>query len=381
MVGAGPAGLAAGAMLRARGVPALLVDHSSRLGEGWQKHYDRLHLHTVRWLSGLPGLRIPRSEGRWVSKDGVARYLEAYARHHGLRILLETEVERIDRAEEAGWALHADGSRLHAQHVVVASGYNRIPWLPDWPGRESFAGELVHSSRYRNPAPYRGRDVLVVGTGNSGAEIAADLAEGGARRVSLSIRTPPNVLPRDVGGFPIQILAVLLRRLPPVVVDAAARMTQRLLLGDLTRHGMPRPPKGAYTRLKEDDIIPILDVGLVAQLKRGRVRVVSAVRGFEGSDVVLADGTRLRPDAVVAATGFRRGLEDLVGHLGILGAKGRPVVHGPVTHPRAPDLYFLGYTNPISGNLRELGIDARRIARAIHARRTARAPARVSTSG
>ncbi len=373
VVGAGPAGLAAGAMLKRRGVDTLLVDRTSRVGEGWRGHYDRLHLHTVRWLSNLPGLPIPRSEGRWVSKDGVARYLEAYASHHRLRILHDTEVRRINRAEDGGWLLRTDGPELRAEHVVMASGYNRTPWLPRWPGTDSFTGDLIHSSDYRNPGPYRGRDVLVVGTGNSGAEIAADLVEGGARQVTLSVRTPPNILPRAIAGLPTQVVGVTFRRFPRTVTDAVAGVTRRLVIGDLSRYGMPQPPRGPYTRVVEDDIIPILDVGLVRQLKAGRVRVVPAVERFEGSDVVLVDGARLQPDAVIAATGFRRGLEDLVGHLGVVGPTGRPVVHGASTHPKAPNMYFIGYTNPISGNLRELGIDARRIARAIQ-RKKAPAP-------
>jgi hypothetical protein len=160
-----------------------------------------------------------------------------------------------------------------------------------------------------------------------------------------------------------------MRRLPSRVVDSLAAATRRLTVGDLRPYGLPAPRRGTYTRVREDDRIPILDVGLIDMLKRRQVRVVGAVEGFDGPEVVLVDGERLRADAVIAATGFRRGLEEVVGHLGILGPHGRPVVHGPVTHPDAPNLYFIGYTNPLSGNLRELGIDARKIARAVSRRR------------
>jgi putative flavoprotein involved in K+ transport len=367
VVGAGPAGLAAGAMLQRHGAEPLLVDRMGRVGDSWRQHYDRLHLHTVRWLSNLPRLPIPRSEGKWVSRDGVARYLEAYARHHRLNVVLGTEVTRLDLDGE--WRASTTDGAIRADTVVIATGYNRFPFLPKWPGREGFTGELIHSSSYRNPQPYRGRDVLVVGTGNSGAEIAVDLVEGGAGRVVLSVRTPPNILRRDLGGFPTQVLGVGMRRLPPRLVDTLAAATRRLTIGDLSRYGLPHPPRGTYTRVREDDRIPILDVGLIDMLKGRRVRVVGAVEGFDGPEVVLADAERLRPDAVIAATGFRRGLDELVGHLGILGRHGRPVVHGPATHPEAPGLYFIGYTNPLSSNLRELGIDARQIARAVSRRR------------
>jgi putative flavoprotein involved in K+ transport len=372
VVGAGPAGLAAGAMLRDQGIETLLLERSPRVGEGWRNHYDRLHLHTVRRLSGLPGLPIPPVEGRWVSRDGVARYLDAYARHHALPVRLDTQVERIDRSD-SGWTLRTNDGDAEAGVVVVATGYNRVPRIPPWPGRDGFTGRLIHSSAYRNPASFQGDDVLIVGTGNSGAEIAVDLAEGEAGTVWISVRTPPNILRRDVLGIPTQGLGVMLRRLPPRAVDAVARTTQRVTVGDLSPYGMPPPPRGVYTRLREDDVIPILDVGLIAMLRRRRVTPTAAVAEFDGPEVRLADGIRLRPDAVIAATGYERGLEPLVGHLGILGPHGRPVVHGPKTDSRAPDLHFIGYTNPISGNLREIGIDARRLARAVAGRRAAAA--------
>jgi putative flavoprotein involved in K+ transport len=197
--------------------------------------------------------------------------------------------------------------------------------------------------------------------------------KGGAREVTLAVRTPPNILPRVVAGIPTQVLGLILRRFPPAVADTMGRNTQRLAVGDLSKYGLPRPPRGVYTRHREDGIIPILDVGLVPLIKARRVAVVGAVERFEGPEVIVAGDSRLRPDAIIAATGFGRGLNELVGHLGVLAPNGRPLIHGGATHPDAPNLYFIGFTNPISGNLRELGIDARRIARAVRIR--ARAPA------
>jgi putative flavoprotein involved in K+ transport len=368
IVGAGPAGLAAGAVLKQRGIEPLIVDSAHAIGDSWRGHYDRLHLHTVRWLSGLPGLPIPKEEGKWVPRDGVVRYLQRYAEHHGLDVRLRTEAKRIDRSDGA-WSAYTDEGPIVADNVVIATGYNRRPRMPAWPGADGFAGELLHSSEYRNPQPYVGKDVLVVGTGNSGAEIAVDLVEGGAREVAISVRTPPNIMRRDVGGFPSQVTGVMMRHLPPRVVDVLARGVRRLSIGDLRPYGLPPPRRGLYTRVKADDVIPILDIGLVDLLKGRKVRVVSAVTGFDGDQVVLADGEKLRRDAVIAATGFDRALEDLVGHLGVIGDHGRPMVTGGRTHPSAPDMYFIGFGNPLSGNLREVGIEARRIARAVRGRR------------
>jgi putative flavoprotein involved in K+ transport len=364
VIGAGPAGLAAAAMLRRAGVDTLVVERSEAVAASWRAHYDRLHLHTVRWLSHLPGLRFSRRHGRWVPRDGVVRYLEAYVRHHGLEVRTGTKVERLEREGER-WVLRTPAGDLRARHVVVATGYNHTPHLPDWPGMDEFEGELLHASRYRNAEPYRGRDVLVVGTGNTGAEIAVDLVEGGAGRVRIAVRTPPNVVLRELNGVPSQVTGLLMRRLPPRVADALSAPVTRAAVGDLTPYGLAEPEVGPFTRVRRDDVVPIIDVGLIDLLRAGRVTAVAGVEGFRGREVLLADGSAIEPDAVVAATGYTRGLDALVGHLGLVGEKGRPVVRGGRTHPNAPGLRFIGYTNPISGMFRELGIEARRIARAV----------------
>jgi putative flavoprotein involved in K+ transport len=376
VIGAGPGGLAVAAMLKTLGIGTVVLERDSSVGASWHRHYDRLHLHTVRWLSHLPGLRISRRRGRWVHRDGVISYLENYARHHGLDVRLDTEVARIERAGGA-WLLETSKGDIEADFVVVATGYNHTPFMPDFPGRDTFEGELIHASRYRNGQTYRDRDVLVVGSGNTGAEIAVDLAESGARRVRLAVRTPPNIVLREANGIPNQVLGVAFRRLPPKLVDRLAFATRSLLIGDLSRYGLAKPERGVYTRAIEDDVIPIIDVGLIGCVKSGKVEIVGALTGFDAADAILADGERIQPDAVIVATGWRRGLEPLVGHLGVLGDNGRPVVNGADTHPSAPDLYFTGYVNPISGMFRELNIDARRIAKSI-ARERARRGARTA---
>ncbi|MEV7125397.1 NAD(P)/FAD-dependent oxidoreductase [Streptomyces sp. NPDC093260] len=373
VVGGGPGGLAAAYALRARGVRAVVLEKSDRVGASWRGHYDRLRLHTTRRLSALPGLPIPRRFGRWVARDDLVRYLEKYAEHHELEVVTGVEVSRIERAPDGtGWLLRATGGReLTGGAVVVATGHNHTPHLPDWPGRTEYTGELLHASAYRSPAPYAGRDVLVVGAGNTGAEIAVDLVEGGARRVRLAVRTVPHIVRRSTAGWAAQYTGVLCRRLPVALVDRLARPLARLSVPDLSAHGLPRPDTGLYSRVRQG-AIPVQDVGLIDAVRTGRVEVVAAVEALEGGEVVLADGSRIEPDAVIAATGYTRGLTDLVGHLGVLDGRGRPVVHGPRTPADAPGLYFTGFTNPVSGMLRELAIDAERIARAV-ARRHANA--------
>ncbi|MEU9090400.1 NAD(P)/FAD-dependent oxidoreductase [Streptomyces sp. NPDC048428] len=364
VIGGGPGGLAAAAALREQGVRAVVLEKSGDVGASWRGHYDRLHLHTTRRWSALPGLAMPRRFGRWVSRDDVVRYLEKYVEHHGLEVVTGVEVSRIDRAADgSGWRLTATGGReLTGRAVVVATGYNHTPRIPDWSGRDTFTGELLHASDYRNPAPYAGKDVLVVGVGNTGAEIAVDLVEGGASRVRLAVRTVPHIVRRSTAGWPAQATGILVRRLPVALVDRAGRLMARVAVPDLAGQGLPRPDTGLYSRVR-DGAIPVQDVGLIDAVKGGRVVPVAAVESFDKDAVVLADGTRITPDAVIAATGYLRALEPLVGHLGVLDARGRPVTHGGRTPKQAPGLYFTGFTNPISGMFREMALDAQKIAK------------------
>ncbi|MEU4151663.1 NAD(P)/FAD-dependent oxidoreductase [Streptomyces sp. NPDC026659] len=372
VIGAGPGGLAVAHALRARGVRAVILEKADRVGASWRRHYDRLRLHTTRRLSALPGLAIPRAFGRWVSRDDVVRYLEKYAEHHELEIVTGVEVFRVEPAPDgAGWLLHASGGReLTGSAVVVATGFNHTPRLPDWPGLEDWDGEFLHASAYRNARPFADRDVLVVGVGNTGAEIAVDLVEGGAARVRLAVRTAPHIVRRSTAGWSAQYTGILVRRLPVRLVDRLARPMARISTPDLAEHGLPRPESGLYSRVREG-AIPVQDVGLIDAVRKGKVEIVAAVEGFEDGKVSLADGTRVAPDAVIAATGYLRGLDSLVGHLGVLDGRGRPVVHGARTPKEAPGLYFTGYTNPISGMFRELALDAEKIAKSV-VRRTAR---------
>src|SRR5262249_34485752 len=160
--GGGPAGLAAAAELRRHGMHPVILERGEQVGTSWRAGYDRLHLHTVRGLSGLPGIAIPRAAGRWPSRDTVIDYLERYRAGHELEVGGRTEVTGIAAAEPgdgagARWVMHtAAGERLPARSVVIATGHAHTPFVPDLPGLDSYAGELRHAREYRNPAPFAG---------------------------------------------------------------------------------------------------------------------------------------------------------------------------------------------------------------------------------
>jgi cation diffusion facilitator CzcD-associated flavoprotein CzcO len=279
-------------------------------------------------------------------------------------------VERIDR-DGGRWRVTTDRGDVSARWVVVATGFDRVPVIPDWPGRTGFAGELLHSSQYHEPSAFRGRDVLVVGVGNSGSEIATHLARAGAARVRVSVRSPANMFRRVWFGIPSTVFAYLSRPAPVAVGDIGGRVLQRLMYGDLRPYGLAPAPYGVSTELRVKGAGPVNEEGFVDEVKAGRIEVVAAVQGLDGADVVLADGAHIRPDVVFAATGFRHGLEPLVGHLGVLDDAGRPLERTGRDLPAAPGLFFCGYAFPLSGQIPEMGRTARRISRRVAHSRTA----------
>ncbi len=359
IVGGGAAGLSAAGALARRGVRALVLEQDREIGGTWARRYDRLHLHTTRQFSGLAHYPIPRRYPTYLSRDHVVSYLQEYARHFDLRIATGVTVRKIRRASgSTDWMVDADDESRRAPVVVMAAGQYGRPIVPPWPGRERFGGAFIHSVEYRNAAPYVGSRVLVVGAGNSGAEIATDLADGGAAAVAISVRTAPPIVPRDPFGMPVQRTSILLSAFPAPVGNAVGRITARLTLGDLTRFGMPAAAFVPYTTKR----VPLIDVGLVDALKRGRVRVRPAVERLTATGVVFADGGEESFDAIVAATGFSTGLGALLEPAGLIDADGVP--RGRAGDPTSEaGLFFVGYTHSLRGHLFEANLASRRLAR------------------
>ena len=344
---------------------ATVLERSDAVAASWRNRYDGLRLNTPGWMSTLPGYRATRSKyGAFPSRDEWVRYLEEYSAFHRLDIRFGVDVDRIER-DGRRWTIRTGEDCVPCDVVVVATGHDREPDLPDWPGRESFTGSLIHSSEYRSPQPYVGKDVLVVGPNTTGSEVAHYLAKGGAERVRVACRTPPNLTARRFLGISVSVPGAALNHAPLRVGDGVGRLAQRMMFGSLDRHGLVRSPQGIATTMRLRHQAPAYDDGFVADLKAGRIELVAAVVGFEADVVHLADGSAIRPDAVIAATGYRRGLTQLVGHLGVLDADGAPLVSGGTQHSNAPNMFFNGYRADLSGQLRLMRIDARAIARTV----------------
>jgi NADPH-dependent 2,4-dienoyl-CoA reductase/sulfur reductase-like enzyme len=367
VIGAGPAGLAVAATLGRAGLPHLVIERAHDVGASWKRHYDRLHLHTVKEYSSLPFSPWPRGTPRYPSRDDVVRYLERYAEEHRIKPRFGVEVRRVTRGRDR-FTVDTSAGLLQPRFVVVATGYNGVANRPDFPGLAGFIGSVVHTEVYKNAGPYAGKRTLVVGCGNSGAEIALDLAEQGVD-VSMVVRGPVHVVPRDLWGRPSQVTGVMLSRFPVAIRDALVAPILRLAVGDLSRWGIIRPAAGPGRLIEDAGRVPILDIGTIAQVKAGRIRVVPAVQDVLPDRVRFADG-RIEPfDAIILATGYRPGLDRIIeGFDTIADARGRPDRFGEETGIQG--LFLVGFRNPPTGALREIALEAPRVAAAIAASRT-----------
>lgn len=364
IVGAGPAGLALGACLKREGAATILLERGPAPGWSWENHYRRLRLHTVKEYSALPFVPFPRSAPRYVSRAEFADYLRAYARTESLDVRPGKEVTRLAREHGVWVARTAAGQAFEAPAAVVATGYNREPNVPAWPGQERFRGRIVHSAQYRDARPFVGRRVLVVGIGNTGAEIALDLAENGAR-AAVAVRGGVNIVPRDFAGRPTQVTAVRLLWLPARVRDAIGRLLSRRAFGDLAALGLPPLPYGPISQIERYGRLPVIDVGTVERVRRGEIRVVPGPASFTETGVVFTDGEERPYDDVVLATGYRPALARfLVGASQLVDDCGYPRGDGATA---LPGLFFLGFARPKAGVLREIALGARRLAREVAA--------------
>lgn len=323
-------------------MPVLVIDRAGAVAAAWRERYDPLRLNTPRDCSHLPNRPYPAGTAALPTRADVVEHLTRHAREDGIKIRLDTEVHRIDR-RPGGWTVRTAHGPVRARHVVVATGYEHTPVIPDWPGGNRFRGEVLHAAQYRNPAPYRGKRVVVVGGGSSGFEIAHDIATGGADAAWLSVRTPPNILPLWGSAGRAADLAIRIAGVTPgPLCDPMWRVARRVAFGDLTAYGLPIPAEGPMARAARARRSPaVVDRRVIDAIRQRAIEVVAGVESFEPHAVVLVDGVRIGADVVIAATGYRRGLSAVVGHLDVLDEHGVPRSDGEVA--AAAGLWFIGF--------------------------------------
>lgn len=308
VIGAGQAGLAVGYYLKKTGLTFRLLDAATRVGESWRERYDSLKLFTPAEYDNLPGLKFPAPKGTYPTKDLVAGYLEAYARQFSLPVQLRTKVTSLKR-EGGTFRLRTNRGSIQAAQVVVATGPFQTPFTPAVSQQLDGGVVQLHSSAYRNETQLPSGDVLVVGAGNSGLQIAEELLA--SRPVTLAQGKPQPFLPQRVAG--------------------------RSIFWWLERLRLSRVPATSWLgqQLKQRD--PVIGTN-TAELKRKGLRVTSRVVGASGQTVTLADGHTLKPSSIIWATGFRPDYDWI--HLPVTDAGGHPIHQQGTTS--VDGLYFLG---------------------------------------
>jgi cation diffusion facilitator CzcD-associated flavoprotein CzcO len=361
VIGAGPAGLAVAGCLAMRGVRAQLIERGDGVGTSWRRHYRRLRLHTVKEHSALPHLAFPGDYPRYVARDELITYLESYSEHFGLQPRYREEAATITR-EEDGWLTRCRSGRLFlTRSVVLATGANQRAQRPAFPGEDAYGGRVLHSQDYVDAQAFAGHRVLVVGMGNTGAEITLDLAQNGAR-ATLSVRSPVNIVRRDVLGRPTQVTSIMLSRLPSGVADAIARTFRDWTVGDLSRHGIQTPVMSPLRQLREQGRTPVIDIGTVDLIRRGEIAVRPGIASYTAAGVRFLDGREERFEAVILATGYQADVAGLFPNEQVpVDGKGLPTrVTGT---GRLAGVYFVGYDiRQPGGLLRSIGQQAHEVA-------------------
>jgi cation diffusion facilitator CzcD-associated flavoprotein CzcO len=363
IVGGGASGLSTAGALSMLGIRPTILDQDDRIGGSWEKRYESLKLHTIRRYSGLAHYPIPGDRPRYLSKNQYAEYLREYADALALDVSLGERVDSLEKIPEnaAGmnWELVTNAGKRRSSVVVIATGHYSEPTTPTWEGVEEYSGKFIHSSQYTTGTEYKGKRVLVIGLGNSGAEIAADLSRHGAASVSVSVRTPPPIVYREMFKIlPVQMFGIALTPLGiPRIIDRVGAFLRRISIGDLTVYGLDKAAWGPFSAKRP----AIIDAGFVEKLKQGRIQVQKHVVSFDKTGVVYADGSREMIDVVIAATGFRTGLDKILKVANVIDAKGQPLFRsGRPTS--TPGLYFVGFDETVRGHLYEINRESRRLA-------------------
>ena len=366
VVGASIAGLAVAACLQKEGVDYTIIEKATQIASPWHNHYHRLHLHTNKRISSLPFKKLSANLPRYPGRQQVIAYLENYRQHFNICPLFDMEAISIKK-ENGYWITTTNNETFKSSFVIMATGVFGNPRSIDFKGMETFTGKMMHSCDYKSAADYTGQSVLVAGFGNSACEIAIDLFEQGAIPF-MSVRSPVNIIPRDIAGVPILELSLLLRHFPARIADAITAPLLRLILGDITTLGLKKMAYGPFEQFKRNNSIPVLDTGVVKHIRKGHIKVYGGIDFIDGNTVHFLDGGKEVVDVLVACIGFNNNNAAIVAV-----EKNRfedlKVCVDKQQYFGTDGLYFCGFWIGPTGQIREIASDAQKIATDIFSRK------------
>jgi Flavin-binding monooxygenase-like len=365
IVGAGPAGLAAGRALLAHGIPFEIFEKHSDVGGVWDMGnpgspmYSNAHFISSKTMSGFAGYPMPDSYPDYPSNRQILSYIRAFARDMGLypHIRFSQNIARAERIE-AGWRLHPDsGTPEDFSHLIAAPGTNWKPSLPEIPG--SFTGEIFHSRDYKTPDQLAGKRVLIVGAGNSGCDIACDAARS-ASNAFISLRRGYHFIPKHILGKPADLFAATGPKLPLWAMQRVFGILLRAIVGDTAKLGLPKPDH----KILESH--PILNDQIIHHLRHGDISVRPDVARFDGSAVVFKDGSREVIDLVILATGYDWPVPFIDRNI-LRWRDERPELYLNLFAPQDERLFVMGFLETNGGIYEVLDDTADLVARAVKA--------------
>jgi hypothetical protein len=344
VVGAGPGGLVAARQLRAAGLPFDVFERHSDVGGIWDPAsegspiYRTAHFISSKYTSGFYGHPMPEEYPDYPSWREILQYIRDFAQAENLyeHITFDAEVESAELLDDGTWDVTVGGQRRHYRALVVAPGVTWHPNTPEIAGRDTFTGQVMHSSAYFDSSTFAGKRVLVVGAGNSGVDIACDAAAS-ADKAFLSVRRGYRFVPKHIFGVPSDVFITRGSPLPAGVTlpdDPGALVDA--LVGDLTRYGLPAPDHELTASH------PILNDQVIHYFQHGDLTAKPDVERLDGGEVVFVDGTREHVDVVVLATGYEYKIP-FVDEALFAWKSGHPQLYLNIFNRTVDSLYVLGF--------------------------------------
>lgn len=363
IIGAGPAGLAVAGCLTDLGKKHTIFEKEKTIAPLWEKHYDRLCLHTVKKYSALPHFTIPKKYPTYLTREHVLEYLESYRSHFDIQPVFDSNIKNISRKGES-WQIETEKDQVQTDKIVICTGVNRIPNYPSWQGLDTDNNNIIHSRSYKRHDPYLNSKTLIVGMGNTGAEIALDLANHGIE-TDLSVRSIINIAPRDIMGRPSQISAKMLDKLPFGIGELVGTFIKNTVIGDMSKYGLETSKDSVVKQLRETGKTAVLDLGTVAKIKEGKIKVRKGIKSLDGTSVNFVDDTKIDYDKIILATGYKAQLEEIF-----------PGIETQLNKDHLPkswkgtdefsNVYFCGFDNyKLGGLLGTIFTDSQKIAKDI----------------
>ncbi|MDX1907789.1 MAG: NAD(P)-binding domain-containing protein [Bacteroidia bacterium] len=385
VIGAGACGISAIRQLKAAGLDPVCYEKGSDVGGVWRYNNDNghsaayrsLHINTNRYMMAYPDFPMPETYPMFPHHSDIIRYFEAYTTHYELRphIRFRTEVQDVSQLPGGGWRVRTDAGTEDFRHVVIANGHHWNPRWPEPPFPGTFTGEIMHSHSYREVSQVQNRDVLILGLGNSAADIACEAARLHTGKVVISTRSGAYITPNWLLGMPFDSLASPFTAMLPLPLKRLLLYASLYLArGAQTSYGVPVPKRPILTEH------PTVSQDLLPLAGRGQIRFKPNISRYEGREVYFEDGSHESFDLIIYATGYRITFPFLRYEAFDVSATNELRLYHKVIHPDYPGLYFAGLIQPLGAIMPLADVQNQWIARLITGQCRLPAPAQMQAT-